>query len=302
MHVALELGKQELADRAARVGHRSHEEKLPGCGPPNRGVGRCRAGTRRPATPPTREARGRGHLALAHRSVRLRRARARRRAHRRIRARARSARSRRSARASRDRVDTRAPVSRSASVPSTPSRAADQRFSSIRQVGASGSVSPASWRSASHAASALDEGRHRGGPGDRRLGVRNAELERSEQRMRPQLPPPAPRLGHHRGSGAPAQRAGEVLPARDRGRQALPRKQLSDRRSRRGKARVRAGVEGRIGGEGGELRQVPAQAVVHGERAVGAAARPRAPGARPRAAGGRPSRTRRASARTVRRG
>jgi hypothetical protein len=55
--------------------------------------------------------------------------------------------------------------------------------------------------------------RHHGrGVGDRRLRVRNAQLERAEGGMRPQLPPPAARVGHGARGGAPCERVGERLP------------------------------------------------------------------------------------------
>ncbi len=66
---------------------------------------------------------------------------------------------------------------------------------------------------------------------------------------------------------------GEPLPARDVGRDALALEVDGDRRADRGQAGVAAGVEGRVGGQRGELGQVRAQRVVDRQRAVGAAER-----------------------------
>ena len=135
-----------------------------------------------------------------------------------------------------------------------------------------GSVSPAAWRSASHAASAWTKAATAAAPatvdwasGTRSSSVPNIACGRSSHHQR-------------RGSGTTAAAAAPQRSAAARpfqlaigGGSPCRGKQLGDRRPRRGKAGVRTGVEGRIGGEGGELREVAAQAVVHRERPLGTA-------------------------------
>src|SRR6185503_20939271 len=98
------------------------------------------------------------------------------------------------------------------------------------------------------------------------LRVGDPQLERAERRARPQLPPPLALRER-----APAQRNLVLVPARERGRDALPRQERGDLRAYGREPAVAPGVEGRVGGEGRELGQVDAQRVVDGERALGAA-------------------------------
>ena len=79
--------------------------------------------------------------------------------------------------------------------------------------------------------------------------------------VRAQLAPPGLRIAR------PAQHVRERRPGRDRRRHALARQQPADQRPDRREARVAPGVERRVGGERGELGQVPAQRVVDGQRA-----------------------------------
>ena len=171
----------------------------------------------------------------------------------------------------RSRVGTRVAGARSASSPSTPWRHADQRFSSIRHVGA------------------------RAGPRRRRGARRGGRRARGRRRRSPRRRRPSParrargpracrsarcsRSSHHhwRGVGdraggrAPAQRVGERLPARERGRDALARQQAARATGgpRPGRCRGRR-RNGALARQRGELGQVLAQRVVDRERAVGA--------------------------------
>ena len=169
-----------------------------------------------------------------------------------------SSRSRRSARTGRG-----SPVTRSVSSASSPWRAARQRFSAIRQdCGESRSS-----RSAQPRDERVRVGRDRGGLAHGRLRVAHADLQRAEGQVRAQLEPPALRVAR------PAQHLRVLRPGGDLRRHALAREHRADQRPHGREARVAAGVEGRVGGQRGELRQVPAQRVVDGERGVGVADR-----------------------------
>ena len=212
---------------------------------PSRSVRRSRLAPR--ATPARRCA-----LRPRARSPRQRRARAR--ARRRSRSRPRWARAARAARrAARARARARPCAGRRARRRGR-GGAAGQRFSSIRQVGSGASSSPASWRSASQRDQRVGERRDRRGVGHGRLRVRDPQLERPVAEVRAQLPPPRPRLRHGAGGRAPGERGGELVPARDRRRDALAREQLGDLRPHGRQAGVLARVERRVGGERRELR------------------------------------------------
>ena len=135
-----------------------------------------------------------------------------------------------------------------------------------------GSGSPASWRSASHATSACgerDRRRPRPPPWSALSGTRSSSVPCRV--VRAQLPPPGLAGAGERRRGGPSAELGALLPRAQRGRHALARQQLADRRPQRGEPGVAAGVKRRVGGERGELGQIGAQRVVDRERAVGAA-------------------------------
>ena len=167
------------------------------------------------------------------------------------------------------RVGRGSPVTRSAIVPSRPSRQADQRFSPMRQLGATGSSSPAAWRSASHVASACTTAAIRRRLAHRSLRVGHAHLDRAEPGVQAPLPPPLRAHEHRPGALTPAQRLVELVERRDCRRHALPRQQIAQLRADRGQPGVRAAVERCVGGNRSEQRKVRAQRVVHGKRPVG---------------------------------
>ena len=245
------------------------ERQLPGGG--QRGVGSGHVGV---GEPRARPARRRGPLAAARR-WRIAPLRSTSRAPAvELGAAARAARRRAPAveqRPRRSRSGVRSPVSRSASGPPRP-RGRRPAVLLDSPGGRVSSGSPASWRAASRRRARGRPRRPR--PPRRPSPARRARAPRASRSRGADAAPTT----SARGSGTARRRRPSPAPRRtrpssDRGRHALPREQVGDQRADRGKPGVAPVVEGRVGGERGELRQVRAQGVVDGERAVGAADR-----------------------------
>ena len=178
------------------------------------------------------------------------------------------ARSARSARGSRARGSARRSAGRRAPLPSRRARPTSgsppgarcgggERLAGIEAVGEVGGQR-------------LDDGGDGGGVVDGGLRVGDAHLERAVGRVRAQLPPPAAGLRHGAGGRAPGERLRERVPGGDRGRDALARELLADLGADRGHAGVRPRGTGRWRRARRSAGAGP-QAVVDGERAVGAA-------------------------------
>src|SRR3954453_13415531 len=116
----------------------------------------------------------------------------------------------------------------------------------------------------------MNRRRDRGRRLDRRLRVRDSDLERAEPRVWPQLPPPQVRRREPPRSRPPTKLTGEALPAREGGGNALPRKRLSDLWAHGCHARVAALVEGGVRGERCDGWQMAPHCVVDRESALGA--------------------------------
>ena len=114
----------------------------------------------------------------------------------------------------------------------------------------------------------LDDRRDRGGVADRRLAVRNPELECAECGVKPKLPPPRPHVGERTTRDAPAKRLGVGVPASERRRDAVARQELGELGTDRRQPGVATFVERAVCGKRGEQGQIRARRIVHGQRTV----------------------------------